>query len=141
MQSRAPVRASIRPAAKRREAGGRAASLISCIRSTNTCPNTSDSKMPLVIRLPAEIEAGLRRLSDEENRSQADIVRALIAERLGKRKARARAYAVAQRLGVIGCDDDSRTDVAERHSGYVRAALLAKTGSSRRPVRRRTRRG
>lgn len=97
--------------------------------------------MPLVIRLPAEIEAGLRRLSDEENRSQADIVRALIAERLGKRKARARAYAVAQGLGVIGCDDDSRTDVAERHSGYVRAALLAKTGSSRRPVRRRTRRG
>lgn len=98
-------------------------------------------QMPLVIRLPAEIEAGLRRLSDEENRSQADIVRGLIAERLGKRKARARAYAVAQRLGVIGCDDDSRTDAAERHSEYVRAALLAKTRSPRRPARRRTRRG
>jgi hypothetical protein len=97
--------------------------------------------MPLVIRLPAEIEAGLRRLSDEENRSQADIVRALIAERLGKRKMRARAYAIAQGLGVIGCDDDSRTDVAERHSEYVRAALLAKPGPSRRPVRRRTGRG
>lgn len=99
------------------------------------------SKMPLVIRLPAEIEAGLRRLSDEENRSQADIVRGLIAERLGKRKAPASAYAVARRLGVIGCDDDSRTDVAERHSEYVRAALRAKAGSPGRSVRRRTRRG
>jgi hypothetical protein len=97
--------------------------------------------MPLVIRLPAEIEAGLRRLSDEENRSQAEIVRGLIAERLGKRKARAHAYAVARRLGVVGCDDDSRTDTAERHSDYVRAVLLAKTRSTPRPARRRTRHG
>ena len=97
--------------------------------------------MPLVIRLPAEIEAGLRRLSDEENRTQADIVRGLIAERLGKRKTRARAYAVARRLGVIGCDDDPRTDVAERHTEYVRAALRAKAGSRSQPARRRTARG
>jgi predicted DNA-binding protein len=96
------------------------------------------SEMPLVIRLPAEIETGLRRLSDEENRSQADIVRGLIAERLGARKARARAYAVAQRLGVIGCDDDSRTDVAARHSEYVRAALRARASA---PRRRRSARG
>ena len=95
--------------------------------------------MPLVIRLPADIEAGLRRLSDEENRSQAEIVRGLIAERLGKRKVRAGAYAVARRLGVIGCDDDSRPDVAERHSEYVRAALRTKAASPGRPVRRRFR--
>src|SRR5512134_982633 len=99
------------------------------------------SQMPLVIRLPAAIEAGLRRLSDEENRSQADIVRGLIAERLGKTKARARAYAVARRLGVIGCDDDARTNVAERHSEYVRAALRAKAGARGRPRRRRSGRG
>ncbi|MGH8701997.1 MAG: hypothetical protein ACREVR_12605 [Burkholderiales bacterium] len=99
------------------------------------------AKMPLVIRLPADIEAGLRRLSDEENRSQADIVRGLIAERLGERKARASAYALARRLGVIGCDDDSRTDVAERHSEYVRAALRAKAEPRRTPAGRRARRG
>jgi hypothetical protein len=97
--------------------------------------------MPLVIRLPAEIEAGLRRLSDEEQRSQADIVRGLIAERLAERKARASAHAVARRLGIIGCDDDPRTDVAQRHSEYVRAALRAKAGSRSRPARRRTPRG
>lgn len=96
--------------------------------------------MPLVIRLPAEIEAGLRRLSDEEKRSQAEIVRGLIAERLAKRKARPSAYAIARRLGVIGCDDDPRTDVAQRHAEYVRAALLAKSGARSRPAKRRARR-
>jgi len=97
--------------------------------------------MPLVIRLPAELEAGLRRLSDEENCSQAEVVRSLIAERLRARKARPRFYAVAQRLGAIGCDDDPRTDVAERHSAYVRAALRGKARSRARPPRRRARRG
>jgi predicted DNA-binding protein len=97
--------------------------------------------MPLVIRLPAELEAGLRRLSDEEKRSQADIVRSLIADRVAKRKRRSSAYAVAQRLGIIGCDDDSRTDVAKRHAEYVRAALQAKAGAAARVSRRRSRRG
>jgi hypothetical protein len=82
--------------------------------------------MPLVIRLPAEIEAGLRRLSHEERRPQAEIVRALIAERLATRTARASPYAIARRLGVIGCDDDGRTDTAARHAEYVRAALRSR---------------
>jgi hypothetical protein len=93
--------------------------------------------MPLVIRLPAEIEAGLRRLSNEEKRSQAEIVRGLIAERLAERKVRPSAYAIARRLGVIGCDDDPRTDVAQRHSEYVRAALQGKAGKRSRRTRRR----
>jgi len=97
--------------------------------------------MPLVIRLPAEIEAGLRRLSSEENRSQAEIVRGLIAARLAEHKLRPSAYAIARRLGVIGCDDDPRTDVAQRHSEYVRAALQAETGKRSRQTRRRTSRG
>ena len=97
--------------------------------------------MPLVIRLPAELEAGLRRLSDEEKRSQADIVRGLIADRVTPRKQRPGAYAVARRLGVIGCDDDSRTDVARRHSEYVRAALRAHAVSTGRAARRRPTRG
>ena len=97
--------------------------------------------MPLVIRLPAELETELRRLSDEEKRSQADIVRGLIADRVARRKQNPSAYAVARRLGVIGCDDDSRTDVAERHSGYVRAALRAQARSTGRAVRRRRRSG
>jgi len=91
--------------------------------------------MPLVIRLPAEIEAGLRRLSHEERKTQAEIVRALIAERLARRKARASAYAIARRLGVIGCDDDVRTDTASRHSEYVRAALDAKGKRARKSIR------
>ena len=97
--------------------------------------------MPLVIRLPAELEAGLRRLSDEEKRSQADIVRGLIVDRVTQRKQRPSAYAVARRLGVIGCDDDSRTDVARRHSEYVRAALRAQAVSTGRAARRRSTRG
>jgi len=58
--------------------------------------------MPSVIRLPAEIEAGLRRLSNEENRTQADIVHGLIAERLGKHKTRARARASSQSPCALG---------------------------------------
>jgi len=95
--------------------------------------------MPLVIRLPAEIEAGLRRLSHEEQKSQAEIVRGLIAERLAGRAARASAYSIARRLGVIGCDDDARTDTAARHSEYVRAALRAAAGRRGKPGRRRRR--
>lgn len=93
--------------------------------------------MPLVIRLPADIEAGLRRLSDEERKPQAEIVRALIAERLATRTARASAYAIARRLGVIGCDDDRRTDTAARHSEHVRAALRTKARGARKPGGRR----
>jgi hypothetical protein len=92
--------------------------------------------MPLVIRLPADIEAGLRRLSHEEGRPQAEIVRTLIAERLTRRAARESAYAVAQRLGVIGCDADERTDTAARHAEYVRAALRSKRARGPRAKRR-----
>ena len=97
--------------------------------------------MPLVIRLPAELETGLRRLSDEEKRSQADIVRGLIADRVARRKQRPSAYAVARRLGIIGCDDDSRTDVARRHSEYVLTALRGQAVSTGRAARRRPTRG
>lgn len=97
--------------------------------------------MPLVIRLPAELEAGLRRLSEEERRSQAEIVRRLIAERVSRRKGQESAYAVARRLGAIGCDDDPRTDVSTRHSHYVREALRAKSTSPPRRARRRAKRG
>jgi hypothetical protein len=92
--------------------------------------------MPLVIRLPADIEAGLRRLSHEEGRPQAEIVRTLIAQRLSTRAARQSAYAIARRLGVIGCDDDRRTDTAARHSEYVRAALRPKGVRKARAKRR-----
>lgn len=92
--------------------------------------------MPLVIRLPADIEAGLRRLSHEEGRPQAEIVRALIAEKLSRRAARESPYAIARRLDVIGCDADDRTDTAARHAEYVRAALrsrrVRKSGAKRR---------
>ncbi len=92
--------------------------------------------MPLVIRLPAELEAGLRRLSDQEKRSQAEIVRGLISERVSRHEQRPTAFAVAQRLGVIGCDDDPRTDVATRHSDYVRAVLRSRHNPPRRTRRR-----
>lgn len=97
--------------------------------------------MPLVIRLPADIEAGLRRLSHEEQKPQAEIVRGLIAERLAGRTARASAYTIARRLGVIGCDDDGRTDTAARHSEYVRAALSAQARRGRKSGRGGGRRG
>jgi hypothetical protein len=97
--------------------------------------------MPLVVRLPAELETGLRRLSAEENRSQAEIVRGLISERLARRKARPNAYEVALRLGAIGCDDDPRADLSARHAEYVRAALRANAARRERPARRGARRG
>lgn len=93
--------------------------------------------MPLVIRLPADIEEGLRQLSIEEHKTQAEVVRSLIAERLAQRPRRKSAYAVAQSLGIIGSDDDPRTDTASRHADYVRRALLkkakytAKTGATK----------
>jgi hypothetical protein len=79
------------------------------------------------VRLPADIEDGLRRLSIEEHKTQAEVVRSLIAERLAQSPPRTSAYAIAQSLGIIGSDSDRRTDTAERHSDYVRAALIKKS--------------
>jgi hypothetical protein len=79
--------------------------------------------MPLVVRLDAELENGLRQLSSEEHVSQAEIVRRLIRERLVSRNARKSAYRIAEALGVIGIDRDPRRDVAKRHSKYLRQAL------------------
>jgi hypothetical protein len=53
-----------------------------------------------------------------------------------KRKTRGGAYAVARRLGVIGCDEDPRTDVARRHAEYVRVALRARASAARRRTAR-----
>jgi hypothetical protein len=44
--------------------------------------------MPLVIRLDAELEAGLRGMSAEEGISQAEVVRRLVRERLSRRSKR-----------------------------------------------------
>ena len=79
--------------------------------------------MPLVVRLDAELENGLRQLSSEEHVSQAEIVRRLIRERLVSRNARKNAYRLAEAMGVIGIDQDPRRDVAKRHSKYLRQAL------------------
>jgi hypothetical protein len=85
--------------------------------------------MPLVIRLNPELEQGLEELSEEENTPKAEILRGLLRERLARRKQRPNAYDLAQELGVIGVDDDSRTDVARHHSRYLRAALRGKRHS------------
>jgi hypothetical protein len=82
--------------------------------------------MPLVIRLDAELESGLRALSAEEHAPQAEVVRRLIRERLQQRKKKKTAFEVAQEMGVIGIDGDSRRDVAKRHSQYVKQALRGK---------------
>ena len=82
--------------------------------------------MPLVIRLDAELESGLRALSAEERLPQAEVVRGLIRERLAQRKGRKSAFEIAQEMGVIGIDSDARRDVAAHHSKYVKAALRGK---------------
>ena len=82
--------------------------------------------MPLVIRLDAELESGLRRLSSEERVPQAEVVRRLIRERLASRANRKSAFEIAEELGVVGMDEDPRRDVAKRHSKYVKAALRGK---------------
>ena len=82
--------------------------------------------MPLVIRLDAELETGLRRLSSVERVPQAEVVRRLIRERLASRSNRKSAFEIAEELGVVGMDKDPRRDVAKGHSKYVKAALRAK---------------
>ena len=82
--------------------------------------------MPLVIRLDAELETGLRRLSSEERVPQAEVVRRLIRERLASRANRKSAFEIAEELGVVGMDKDPRRDVAKGHSKYVKAALRGK---------------
>jgi hypothetical protein len=85
--------------------------------------------MPLVIRLNPELEQGLEELSEEENTPKAEILRGLLRERLARRRERPNAYELARELGVIGIDNDSRTDVARDHSRYLRAALRGKRHS------------
>ena len=82
--------------------------------------------MPLVIRLDADLESGLRRLSAEERVPQAELVRRLIRERLSTHAKRKSAFEIAEALGVIGMDTDPRRDVAGNHSKYVKQALRAK---------------
>ena len=82
--------------------------------------------MPLVIRLDAELESGLRALSAEQNTPQAEIVRGLIRERLAQRKGGKSAFEIAREMGVIGIDREPRRDVARQHSKYVKAALRGK---------------
>ena len=82
--------------------------------------------MPLVIRLDAELETGLRRLSSEERVPQAELVRRLIRERLAGRTKRRSAFEIAEQLGVVGMDADPRRDVAKRHSKYVKEVLRGK---------------
>lgn len=82
--------------------------------------------MPLVIRLDADLESGLRRLSAEERVPQAELVRQLIRERLSAHAKRKSAFEIAEALGVIGMDADPCRDVARNHSKYVKQALRAK---------------
>ncbi len=82
--------------------------------------------MPLVIRLDAELESGLRALSAEQNTPQAEIVRGLIRDRLAQRKGGRTAFEIAKEMGVIGIDGDPRRNVAKQHSKYVKAALRGK---------------
>jgi Arc/MetJ-type ribon-helix-helix transcriptional regulator len=82
--------------------------------------------MPLVIRLDPDLEAGLRRVSEEERVSQAEVVRRLIRERLAHRGGRKTAFEIAEALGVVGMDADPRTDVAKNHSQYLKRAMRAK---------------
>lgn len=82
--------------------------------------------MPLVIRLDAELESGLRALSAQERAPQAEVVRRLIRERLTLNKKSKTAFEIAQEMGVIGMDADPRRDTAKRHSKYVKEALRAK---------------
>lgn len=85
--------------------------------------------MPLVIRLNHELEVGLAELAVEQGVSKAEVLRTLLRERLERRKKRVDAYTIASELGVIGMDDDPRTDVAQNHSRYLRTALRGKRPS------------
>ena len=82
--------------------------------------------MPLVVRLDAELESGLRALSAEERLPQAELVRRLIRERLAHPGRRRNAFEIAQEMGIVGMDGDARRDVARKHSFYVRKALRGK---------------
>ena len=82
--------------------------------------------MPLVIRLDAELESGLRSLSAQERVSQAELVRQMIRERLASRAQRKSAFEIAEELGVVGMDADPRRDVAKHHSKYMKATLRGK---------------
>ena len=82
--------------------------------------------MPLVIRLDAELESGLRALSAQSRTPQAEVVRQLIRERLALEKKRKSAFQIAQEMGVIGMDGDPRPDTARQHSKYVKVALRGK---------------
>lgn len=82
--------------------------------------------MPLVVRLEPELEAGLRRLSEEERVPQAEVVRRLIRERLALRARSKSAFEIAEALGVIGMDPDPRRDTAKQHSRYTKQALRGK---------------
>ena len=79
--------------------------------------------MPLVIKLDAELENGLRRLSLEERVPQAELVRRLIRECLAGRTNRRITFEIAEQLGVVGMDADPRRNFAKRHSKYVKQAL------------------
>ena len=82
--------------------------------------------MPLVIRLDAELESGLRALSEQAHTPQAELVRQLIRERITLERRRKSAFEIAQEMGVIGMDDDARRDTARQHSKSVKAALRGK---------------
>lgn len=82
--------------------------------------------MPLVVRLDAELQTGLRRLSAEERLPQAELVRRLIRERLAHRAERKTAFEIAEELGVVGMDADPRRQVAKNHSRYVKTSLRGK---------------
>ena len=82
--------------------------------------------MPLVVRLDAELESGLRALSAEERLPQAELVRRLIRERLATARRRKSAFEIALEMGVVGMDGDTRRDVAKNHSAYLRKTLRAK---------------
>ena len=45
---------------------------------------------------------------------------------LARRGRRKTAFQIAEALGVIGMDDDPRTDVAKNHSRHVKRALRGK---------------
>lgn len=85
--------------------------------------------MPLVIRLDEELAKGLDEMSAEQGVPKAELMRELLRERLAAQRKRIDAYAIAKQLGVIGSDNDPRTDVAEHHSKYLRAALRGKRHS------------
>jgi hypothetical protein len=82
--------------------------------------------MPFVIRLDADLEDGLRRLSAEEQMPQAEIVRQLIRERVATGRKRKSAFDIAMEMGVVGIDSDPRKDLAENHSRHLKRVLRAK---------------